>query len=411
MDCNKTIDFLLERKRLCDSQHNGIEPCDECPLEDICDEQSNVEIIKSAISRLQKWSDKHPKKTYVQDFLEKFPNAVMTDFRRCAEWKFTAQDARVLPETSAPCVGANLWRNKQVRPPRRGKGEASVRALHGLVCCLIKPTTERKEKMRTKIRETKFYCKDFLEIYLYPVTEQPQAKIKSRGKRFRESSETQKLLNAKYAERKLVQLLHANFTDRDLAIGLDYSDDTRPKTPEEAQRNFQNFLRRVKRLYKKAGAGEVKYISVIEFGEKSGNVHHHIVMSGGVDRDEIEKAWGLGRANTKRLQFLEIGIADMGKYIIKDPIMHKRWTRSKNLVDPQPRRNDSHISRKKLDELVADCEHRQLFEQLYPGYVVAEVIPTYCEWDSCYHMEIRMFRGDSDYILYGGRKNRKRRAG
>lgn len=265
--------------------------------------------------------------------------------------------------------------------------------------------------MRTKIRETKFYCKDFLEIYLYPVTEQPQAKTKSRGKRFRESSETQKLLNAKYAERKLVQLLHANFTDRDLAIGLDYSDDTRPKTPEEAQRNFQNFLRRVKRLYKKAGAGEVKYISVIEFGEKSGNVHHHIVMSGGVDRDEIEKAWGLGRANTKRLQFLEIGIADMGKYIIKDPIMHKRWTRSKNLVDPQPRRNDSHISRKKLDELVADCEHRQLFEQLYPGYVVAEVIPTYCEWDSCYHMEIRMFRSDSDYILYGGRKSRKRRAG
>lgn len=265
--------------------------------------------------------------------------------------------------------------------------------------------------MRAKIRETKFYCKDFLEIYLYPVTEQPHARAKGRGKKYRESSETQKLLNAKYAERKLVQLLHANFTDRDLAIGLDYCDDTRPKTPEEAQRNFQNFLRRVKRLYKKAGAGEVKYISVIEFGEKSGNVHHHIVMSGGVDRDEIERAWGLGRANTKRLQFLEIGIADMGKYIIKDPIMHKRWTRSKNLVDPQPRRNDSHISRKKLDELVADCEHRQLFEQLYPGYVVAEVIPTYCEWDSCYHMEIRMFRGDSDYILYGGRKNRKRRAG
>ena len=168
--------------------------------------------------------------------------------------------------------------------------------------------------MRTKIRETKFYCKDFLEIYLYPVTEQPQVRTKSRGKKYRESSETQKLLNAKYAERKLVRLLHANFTDKDLAIGLDYADDTRPKTPEEAQRNFQNFLRRVKRLYKKAGAGEVKYISVIEFGEKSGNVHHHIVMSGGVDRDEIEKAWGLGRANTKRLQFLEIGIADNSGY-------------------------------------------------------------------------------------------------
>lgn len=159
--------------------------------------------------------------------------------------------------------------------------------------------------MRTKIRETKFYCKDFLEIYLYPVTEQSQVRTKSRGKKYRESSETQKLLNAKYAERKLVRLLHANFTDKDLAIGLDYADDTRPKTPEEAQRNFQNFLRRVKRLYKKAGAGEVKYISVIEFGEKSGNVHHHIVMSGGVDRDEIEKAWGLGRATQSDCSFLK----------------------------------------------------------------------------------------------------------
>lgn len=75
MDCNKTIDFLLERKRLCDSQHDGVNPCDECPLEDICDEERNSEIIKSAISRLQKWSDKHPKKTYAQDFLEKFPKA------------------------------------------------------------------------------------------------------------------------------------------------------------------------------------------------------------------------------------------------------------------------------------------------------------------------------------------------
>lgn len=119
---------------------------------------------------------------------------------------------------------------------------------------------------------------------------------------------------------------------------------------------------------------------------------------------------GTRKSNTKRLQFLEIGIADMGNYIIKDPIMHKRWTRSKNLVDPHPRKNDGHISRKKLDELVADCEHRMLFEKLYPGYVVAEVIPTYCDWDSCYHMEIRMFREDSDYILYGGRKNRKRRS-
>lgn len=261
--------------------------------------------------------------------------------------------------------------------------------------------------MRSKIRETKFYCRDFLEVYLYPVTEQPKAR--HRGRRYKESSETQKLLNAKYAQRKIVQLLHANFTENDIAISLDYTDETRPETPEEAQKNFQNYLRRVRRLFKKSGAGELKYISVIEFGEKSGNVHHHIVMSGGVDRDELERAWGKGRANTKRLQFLEIGIADMGNYIIKDPIMSKRWTRSKNLIDPEPQHRDGRISRRKLDELASDCENRKLFEELYEGYAVAEVIPIYCEWDSCWHMEIRMFREDSNYIIRGGRKNRKKK--
>ena len=150
MDCNKTIDFLLERKRLCDSQHDGGNPCDECPLENICDEQSNAEIIKSAISRLQKWSDKHPKKTYAQDFLEKFPNARIGD------------DG--LPEV---CRMANLWRNKQVRPPRRGKGEASVRALHGLVCCLIKPTTEEKEKDARKNQRDKILLQGlFRDIFI-----------------------------------------------------------------------------------------------------------------------------------------------------------------------------------------------------------------------------------------------------
>lgn len=78
MDCNKTIDFLLERKRLCDSQHNGIEPCDECPLEDICDEQSNVEIIKSAIQD-SKNGVTSTRKNLRTRFFGKFPNARIGD--------------------------------------------------------------------------------------------------------------------------------------------------------------------------------------------------------------------------------------------------------------------------------------------------------------------------------------------
>jgi hypothetical protein len=35
----------------------------------------SAEKIIKAVDNLQKWSDEHPKKTYAQDFFEKFPKA------------------------------------------------------------------------------------------------------------------------------------------------------------------------------------------------------------------------------------------------------------------------------------------------------------------------------------------------
>lgn len=83
MDCRKTIDFFPELKRLCDSRavcEADAANKEQCPLFGFAfcgrsaTEGSTKEIIK-AIEILQKWSDEHPKKTYVQDFFEKFPNA------------------------------------------------------------------------------------------------------------------------------------------------------------------------------------------------------------------------------------------------------------------------------------------------------------------------------------------------
>lgn len=83
MDCNKTTNFFSELKRLCDSRTSceaGAENKEQCPLFDFCFCERSIttrdaeEIIK-AIEILQKWSDEHPKKTYAQDFFEKFPKA------------------------------------------------------------------------------------------------------------------------------------------------------------------------------------------------------------------------------------------------------------------------------------------------------------------------------------------------
>ena len=80
MDCGKTINFLHELKRLCDSRV-GCEADEaneeDCPMFGLCADEPTIcaEDVKPAIEIVQKWSDEQQKKTYMQDFFEKFPKA------------------------------------------------------------------------------------------------------------------------------------------------------------------------------------------------------------------------------------------------------------------------------------------------------------------------------------------------
>lgn len=77
MDCNKTEAYFKEKERLCNSTAN----CYNCPLSSnnngkniTCDNLQTTH-PKKAIEIVQKWSDEHPQKTILSDFLEKYPNA------------------------------------------------------------------------------------------------------------------------------------------------------------------------------------------------------------------------------------------------------------------------------------------------------------------------------------------------
>lgn len=82
MDCNKTINFFSEFKRLCDSRATceaDTANKEQCPMFEVCWDHTFTTICaedaKKLMETIQKWSDEHPKKTYAQDFFEKFPKA------------------------------------------------------------------------------------------------------------------------------------------------------------------------------------------------------------------------------------------------------------------------------------------------------------------------------------------------
>ena len=68
--------------------------------------------------------------------------------------------------------------------------------------------------MRTVYREKRYYCGEYLDVYIYPT----YAQARSRGKRSKPTSAAQKKLNQRHREEKLVRLLHANFTPDDLEM-------------------------------------------------------------------------------------------------------------------------------------------------------------------------------------------------
>ena len=99
--------------------------------------------------------------------------------------------------------------------------------------------------------------------------------------------------------------MHTNFTYDDYELHLTYSDEHLPDNEDRAKKDLQNFIRRAKRFYAKHGIMELKYISITEKGEKSSRIHHHVTISGGVDRTELERLWGKGYANTKPCSSLQ----------------------------------------------------------------------------------------------------------
>ena len=87
IDCMNTLNYFREKNRMTDGCAN---PCSSCPLDDVevsgeTYECSEIELTHPdvAVEIVQKWSDEHPQKTILQDFLEKHPNAPLSDGYPC----------------------------------------------------------------------------------------------------------------------------------------------------------------------------------------------------------------------------------------------------------------------------------------------------------------------------------------
>lgn len=156
---------------------------------------------------------------------------------------------------------------------------------------------------------------------------------------------------------------------------------------------MQNYIRRLKRFRAKNGLPELKYVAVTEIGKTHGRYHHHIVMSGGVSINDLAEIWGRGYTTAKPLQFDEYGIVGIAVYLVKEPILGKRWCASRNLVQPTAKECDGRIPQYKVKEFHdSGNDNRAELERLYEGYALADCKPFYNEINGGYYITVRMYK-------------------
>lgn len=82
IDCTKTEQYFAEKQRMVKLQTGEVceISCEECPLSSMNNGEgivcSDFETCypEKAIAIIQKWSDKHPQKTYLTELLKNYPN-------------------------------------------------------------------------------------------------------------------------------------------------------------------------------------------------------------------------------------------------------------------------------------------------------------------------------------------------
>ena len=250
--------------------------------------------------------------------------------------------------------------------------------------------------MKAFIREKVIDCgTSYREVDIVPYTENQQEVVKQKRKtKEKVTAPKQRNYNDRRAKRYFVELANHNFWRGDYIVDLTYDDEYLPVTFDEAHKNAVRFLDRLAYRRKVLGLPALKYLLVTAEGELEGGTkrfHHHLLINGGLDREEVENTWWVekgtkkndyndrvyyGWANVRGLQPNKKGISNRAGYMSRISAGKKLWTQSQNLDKPYAAIDDNRYTRRQIEKIAKlppDCEEYKAFwEKKYKGWELVE---------------------------------------
>ena len=286
------------------------------------------------------------------------------------------------------------------------------------------PQGEYSEKAVGGVTTKTVRAGDSLEVECFPIINITQDA--KREARRRASTKAQENLNLKNTRKQIRRLMEKNFTPADFVLHPTYDygfvdrafanmKDTLkaweeagfPMNDDDARRIIKNYIARIRRLIKRRGGDpkKFKYIYVIEttreprdsdFNALPARYHYHMVISslGILTPEDLAALWGFGYTKAEPLDFRFNGLEGLSKYITKQRKITRRWARSKNLQEPDIRVSSRKISRRRAALIAADVQAnaKEIFEKIYPGYILQEAEVKYSDFVPGAYIYARMRR-------------------
>lgn len=228
-------------------------------------------------------------------------------------------------------------------------------------------------------------CGDAVEVEAYPIYRQAYPDAARMKERTRSSLSLQRC-NDRRAELHFRRKAETNFGRNDYFLTLTY----KGPAPDmaQAQKDFKNFIKRVNRRREKLGLPPCRYMAVLEAGNRFGRAHHHVLIDGGLPRDELEQIWRKGYTNCDRLQPDTDGLKGVCRYMLKAAGTEarqkdrKRWTCSRNLKEPKITESLHRVTKRQAARIAADAQLQGegIMRKLYPGMTLTELDVRRSDW-------------------------------
>lgn len=153
------------------------------------------------------------------------------------------------------------------------------------------------------------------------------------------TSAAQETVNDRNKIERFAILANSNFSEGDYFVTFTYKRENRPASVDEARKQWNKVLRRLRTAYKKQGA-EFKYLWCLE--HKKYAYHFHLLCNNEINSKCFAAAWDFGKVNTETLDNREYHT--LGEYMMKEQYIkdegnttktERCYGSSRNLVRPE----------------------------------------------------------------------------